>query len=577
MKTNGANGTRQNAATAGKRRPAKAAVCGVRCVRPTNHTRSIRRIADAVTVVSSIENIDTGTFKVELAFSDCTGRPKRCEVERSMLGDPKAITKFLLDRGADFPKGTDFATLMSAAKRHRRVTSRNGWHGTDTFVLPHATIGKSQALTYAGPASGTRGTTNGTLSEWKSSLSDLLARSSYLTFGTALAFAAPLAALLEVEETAAFHLFGQSNAGKTLVAKVAHSVTGRAKETDLVGFDQADKALNDVMYHHHGTLLVMNEMKNDSGGAARTLPKLSHTLTSGLGRNRSEFASRDPALRLHHWCVFGLTTMETSLEALAAKGRDSGEQARHIDVPVPSRDLGGIFDRLGRRDDVRRTASRLAKLAVNAVDENYGVAFPTFIEFLMASKEKALTRFQHNVVRFVDHCAISDDAWERRIATKFGYVYAAGLAAIRAGVLPCTRRQMVQSCRTLYRAARASLPTLEQQAKVDITEIRNLVFDDDRVPRIENGKAAPEGFANCLGFRRQLPLHGDVACLRPVELKQVLGSEAKYRELVATLKSKNAIVGWSKKTPTTAREVKGCGRSRYLTLKISSLYPAEES
>ncbi|MER9002217.1 MULTISPECIES: DUF927 domain-containing protein [unclassified Mesorhizobium] len=573
MKTN-ANYNRIKAKNASKRRPTKTAVCGVRGVRSASHAPSVRRVADAVTVVAAIENIDTGTFKIELAFSDCTGEPKRCEVERSMLGDPRAITRFLLDRGAIFPTGTDFPSLMSAAKRHRRVTSRIGWHGTDTFVLPRATIGKDLALIYAGSATGTRGMTAGTLPKWKSSLSDLLSRSSYLTFGVALAFAAPLAALLDLEETAAFHLFGESNSGKTLVAKVANSVTGRARERDLVGFDQADAALNDVMFDHHSTLLVMNEMKTDSGGAARTLPKLSHTLTSGLGRNRSEFASRDRSLQLRHWCIFGLTTMEKSLENLTNNARDNGERARHIDVPVPPRDQGGIFDRLGGGGQIGDDARAMAELVVTAINDNYGVAFPPFVESIMASRDKTLKRFQRNVAMFVDRCAISDDAWERRIAIKFGYVYAAGIAAIRAGVLPCTRAQMVYSCRKLYRVSRRSLTAIETEVKVDMEVFRKMVCDDKRVPRIENGNVAPEGFETCLGFRRRLDLHGDVACLRPVELKKVMGSEAKYRELLSILKSKNAIVGCSNKTPTTAREVKGCGRSRYLTLKIASLDPA---
>ena len=45
-----------------------------------------------------------------------------------------------------------------------------------------------------------------------------------------LSFTAPIAALLDLEETAVFHAFGESNAGKTLMQKVAASVLGRAGE-----------------------------------------------------------------------------------------------------------------------------------------------------------------------------------------------------------------------------------------------------------------------------------------------------------------------------------------------------------
>lgn len=581
-----------------RRSAATSAVCGVQSSRPapvrdkphTAHrqkregaeqTAPARDATPAVRVATLVENIDSETFQVELEFTDVDGLRKRWCFPRSALQTPSNLQKLLVDKGAVIPQSARhvLGSLQDIVPDSRRkVTGRAGWHGQDSFVLPRATLGNDKLLSFNGPSGdgeSFRGLTKGTLKDWQTGLHEPLASSSYLTFVTALSFAAPIGALLDLEETAVFHTFGPSNTGKTLVQKVAASVLGRAKELDLISFNQTRAGSHDVMALWNGTLLTLNEMKTAeaTNELKSYLVDLAHVLTSGAGRNRSNFSKRDPDLALKTWKAFGITNKEHSLESMASGKRDMGERARYIDVPVPLVSRGGIFDRVGCANDILPEKTRdLAELVARTIDNNYGVAFPRFVAFVIKRRVTVLRRFEKNVNRFVETYA-PDDNWERRFARKFGYACAGGLAAVDAGVMPCSGRDVITSSRKLYRAARACFTGDADLKAAAIDKLLGCISDDRIFPRVEKDERVPDGFAKeSWGFRRAYPKLGDCLAVKSEHLRQQAGTEEAFHGVMADLKRAGAHVpGRDKGRLTQIRELKGGGRRRYVLLRLPVL------
>jgi hypothetical protein len=524
-----------------------------------------------------IEDIDTGTFLVELEFTAVDGTRRSCRIPRGDLRSPADVEKLLLNKGARLPSSARLvlkALENGLSQVTQKVTARTGWHG-DNFVLPRATLGSDPALTFHPPDNqSTRGLTKGTLAEWRRGIRRALKSSSYLTFVMGVNFAAPLAARVDLEETAVVHTSGESGAGKTLLQKVAVSTVGRAKEKDLVSFNQTKVGSEDVMAAWNGTLIAMNEMKtaeatNDLKSYRVTL---AHVLTSGVGRNRSNYSKRDPDLALKTWTAFGITNKEQSLESMASGEREMGERARYIDVVVPPVKKGGIFDRLGDSEEsVPNVARTLAKRLTVTIENNYGVAFPPFINYVVGNPAAVLSQFVIEGEKFAHKYAPGDN-WERRFAMKFGVGAAGALAAVRAGILPCSEKHVIRSVLKVYREARALFVRSSAPGTNALNKLLGAIGDDRLFPRVERSARVPKNFATVLGFRRTYPTLGDCLAISSNRLRTLAGTEKAFNGLLAELKRRGAHVrGKDKLGLTTICELRGGGRRRYILLRVEVL------
>ena len=542
--------------------------------------------ASAVSVIEFIEDIDFPAYSsspsidVVLRFRHYNGRDETLRLPRSELASPSKLIPRLIDKGAALSSSDKdaLANLESQIPLARRkVTRETGWRNAfSCFVLPRRTIGQDRSLTFdldslMEPSH--RGSARGSLKAWKSELEEPFAASSYLVFAAALAFAAPVVALLQIDETAVFHVFGESNAGKTLMLRAAESALGRASEDDLIRFNQTHAAFNDVISRYTGTLAPMNEMKTvASADLRKMLVNIAHVVTSGSGQNRSNYAKRDRELRLKKWHVIGMTNMEQSLDALMSGKRDAGERARHVDVPVPSVGEGGIFDRATKMKGRPRNASTLAQQVERAIEHNYGVAFPAFLSFLIRYRGTSKPRFQKDTETFIKKCAVAGGAWEERFARKFAFAYAGGRVAIRAGVLPVSERQLAHSCRSLYKRARASFTTPSEQAAKAMDELLGSLDDGRRFPVLEKSSVlSPDLASSCWGVRRTLPRLGPCLVVRPEHFQRLAGSDEAKKLMLAELASGNAYVPGHNGKSTRSVELKGMGRNRHLVFVMAAL------
>lgn len=529
-----------------------------------------------VRLVASIKNVTTGLFFVELEYFDLNGSIKRSIEPRSILDSVPKLRKSLLDLGAILSAKTNLADLTKASPPIRAVTHQTGFHGDELFVLPKRTYGDAErSLTYQAEGQDTsrRGESQGTLKQWLAGIKGPLNASSFLCLAAGTAFAAPLASLIAVEETAVTHVNGISATGKTLMAKFGESIMGPSAESNLTTLNRTARALNDQIAAHDGTMININELKNNDGKLKAFLPMLSHVLTSGTGFDRADVAKRgNRDLRQKRWTVMGITSMERSIDSVMNGKRDMGERVRHIDLPVPPRHRGGIFDQTGLRPaaKARARAGELAAELAAAIEANYGVAFAAFIEHVLNNRRSVAKRFGDLSECFVELVAASGDPWDRRLARKFGYMYAGAVIAIDAGVLPLDQKLCVRMFRKMYRKARGVFQTPDEQAKKVIEQLIEAAGDGTNFPIIAKGKAAPSLYDDCRGFRRKSASGLELAVKGQV-FREWCNSADVRALVVERLKKANALQSGHSAADTRLIQMEGAGRHRYYLIDVGRL------
>lgn len=535
-------------------------------------------MAHGIRITTLVDNVDTGEAQVELGFPKVDGTEGNLRLARSTLIDTRRLQKELLDKGAKLT-GLNLSDLIDRpAERRLSVSGTTGWRGNTAFVLPNVTIGQPQVVFDPGALAMSPspvGSCGGSVEAWTKALRPALRRSSFLTMFTGLAFAAPLAALIGVEETAVFHAHGESGVGKTLLAKLIASVAGRALEKDLMSFNATSAAMDDVLARGNGMLVPLNEMKladTVSGAEQKNLSAFGHVVTSGVGRVRSAHARQSPDLAQRRWTAFALTNGEKSLGARFGGGRDAGEQARFIDVPIPRRKKGGIFDRYAPYQDAEEGAAALARKVEDAIAFNYGAAFVAFIEHVIGDPEAAAKRFATNVDEFVSRVAPAD-SWERRFARKFAYAYAGGMEALLAKTMPARGPLIRRSCVKLYKLARNQLVSDQEQADRALSRLAEIDGSNARFPIVERGVRAPDNFnSTCWGMQRTMPGIGACIGIRSQRLLQWAGTRAALSVLMDRLKAGGAHVpGTDKARLTKIVEILGVKKRRYVVLRVAAV------
>jgi hypothetical protein len=165
-------------------------------------------------------------------------------------------------------------------------------------------------------------------------------------------------------------------------------------------------------------MLVLEEIDRSSGAEAerrRHVRQVGHTLAAGVGRRRSARATQDSSLANLYWTFFSLWSGEYPLDAdFLGEARRRGEIVRLIEIPVPNRNKGGIFDRM---ETTELSSGELAKAVEDAVRNNYGHAIRAFLERLVADREGYTDRAATLVERFVRKVGAQSDRKRHEAST----------------------------------------------------------------------------------------------------------------------------------------------------------------
>ena len=312
-----------------------------------------------------------------------------------------------------------------------------------------------------------------------------------------------------------------------MVARACQSVFARARKNDLATYDLSGPARDDLCFERNDGVVILDEEGRLKGAPAEKrahLKEFAYAVASGVGRKRAKSVqSNMPDLT---WVCLGLTTAEVPLEDADTRQRAGGERLRHIDIPIPKREQGGIFDRLGGQRIGKRAAVSALRVE-RTVAVNFGRALRRYAQWLVDDPEGAGQRAREIVEAFVAKCGAVGDSWEARFARKFGIVLAGMILASEARVAPWREKQARRAVARVYRAARGAVVTVEENAKEVIAAFRDGLARG-RFP--DEGKGgdlptiAPEG---PWGVSRRHKRLGDVVAVDPAQFARIVGSEAR--------------------------------------------------
>lgn len=291
-----------------------------------------------------------------------------------------------------------------------------------------------------------------TLKLWKMNVAPYALHSSRIMLALCCGFSGFLLKLSGMEG-GGFHLWGMSSIGKTSSAYMLASLAGSPKDV-VVLWNNTDKGLEEIAVAHNDSYLVLDESKlldKDVLAAAKIMQNRVYTLSGGKGKTRSAIYENKVA----EWQVSIFSTGECSLQQLAASGnveRLEGENVRVIDVNADAGAEMGIFESL---PDGIKSSNELVHAIKDATHRYYGSAKPAFLKRLVADiqddRESVKRKLEKGIEFFLNkHQVDRNSGIQVRIAKRFAIAYVAGSMAVKYGVLPFTKQDVMKGISTCY-------------------------------------------------------------------------------------------------------------------------------
>lgn len=393
----------------------------------------------------------------------CIGdRKGSATLPRSMGASTSRLASELSGKGAALPhdKRACEAWLSSLIKALPRrigtLAGATGWHGR-SFLLGPELIGASDVPVILRPTVSQQGGwlsgKTGNFEDWRSRVAKPAAGSSYASFAIMHALAAPLYKFAGLPEGAIFNFSAPSSVGKTTALKVGASVSG--DPNILTDWNATLRGLQERAAAHSGLQLILDDtetIRPHERDVLQTLLSVTHKLTSGTSTDYAE--SVQATQRPLHWTCWAISTsprgIDSAFEA-AGRPRSESDRVRLIDIPVRKATGGGIWDRCSSADvPMAERSERLGK----ACQANYGYPLREWLEYVVDHQDDMGDEIQRHIQRFVAKLCPHAGGVERRIARKFGLIYAAGRIATDQGLLPWDESHALKVAGKLFRRAR---------------------------------------------------------------------------------------------------------------------------
>jgi putative DNA primase/helicase len=365
--------------------------------------------------------------------------PKRLIVKTQDIND------VLLDLGQKVPiypreqKHLQNFLMQACPPKRMRCVDKAGWHG-EQYIFPDGNvIGSSKDGEGVYPLNDIcpRGVeVRGTLEEWQKNVLQLCLGNSRLIFSIGTAFAA---LCLIDEDSGGFNFKGRSSIGKTKCLRVAISVIGSRDYQR--SWKTTSNGLEGVCALHNDSLLPLDEFGQQDAAEAG---EIAYMVASGIGKQR---ASRDGSARdPRTWRVLVLSTGETGLEAHMREGRKkvrAGQLARITDIPADACKGFGCFENVHHLGE-----------GGNLCCQYYGTAARAFVQKIIDyGVEKSRRDIRYTADEFVAEVARNHDGQVKRVARRFGLVYAALFLATKLDVTPgLADEDSKEAVKTCYKA-----------------------------------------------------------------------------------------------------------------------------
>jgi hypothetical protein len=176
---------------------------------------------------------------------------------------------------------------------------------------------------------------------------------------------------------------------------------------------------------------------------------------------------------------------------------------RLVEIPVPRRKKGGVFDRM---EGIELSTAELAKRVEHTARSNFGHPIRAFLKCLVEDPETYKKKAQTLVDKFICKVGAQTDPWTRRFATKFAVVYAAACIAAEMKIAPWSRKHAFSCIARLYRRALNVVATPEEALADLLQRLAKNAASKKRFPVLKKGMALAEGASKAAwGFRRKTP------------------------------------------------------------------------
>ncbi|WP_214730081.1 DUF927 domain-containing protein [Exiguobacterium sp. s168] len=330
-----------------------------------------------------LTNEQDGQEYWEIGFQTVRGRYITVTVPRAKMATKKGAIEELSRYGFDVKESTardvidylhDYDAANAEALPTQKFLERFGWtEDFESFVIGSDVIGR-QDITYQAPGDGEKQLaeafrTRGTLDDWKA-LIPLLSGRNWALFKLFQAFLPPLLPILETNGYT-FSNHGESSQGKTLSDSIAGSVWGNINY-NANGESLIVQGMNITSDKLEKTLSMMRHIPVFLQDVHETRPEVIvnaiHNVELGKAKGRGHNSNGSQASRTIKTVLF--LTSEAPLSSMSENG---GVFARAIEFS------GSAF---------QKHSPVFKEQVMTIIFENYGHAGRTFVEHLLANRER---------------------------------------------------------------------------------------------------------------------------------------------------------------------------------------------
>ena len=462
----------------------------------------------------------TGQYDIEIRFRTRGRKRDTIIMSARDRSEFEKIRRELCARDARLPDdrkaSTEFVEklLRATPKQAVEVVSKPGFRdGATGFVMPARMYGTAEGRfvwddDFSDPAFGE---IKGELPQYSEGVLEPALSSPFLSFAILISLATPLISYVEqkdgrgklLPEGAIFHFAADSSSGKTLCARVTQSVFGSPEV--LMDYKSSPRGVAEACYGRNDLVVVLDDTESGALDDHEVLNKMTlygQRLPSGRSKAIAKSAAKSgfPAMT---WFSFGVSTgPETQFELAQRLGKKRhGQRVRFLDLPIPPSARGGIYARvMGEAQLDVKNPSDLIKKIETAISQNHGVLMDAWIHFLLSDDHSE--RIRKMVDKFVEMTAGGEHGLEARFARKFGVIYAAGLLAVKAGLLPWSTDWVTQVVRYCYHLARNTRDPDARAVETALKAIARALKIKGRFPRHDpKQRRTPEMPNSALGLR----------------------------------------------------------------------------
>lgn len=387
-----------------------------------------------------------------------------------LSGDSTLMREFFLNGGVVIPTNRRarglFSEYFSKSKPLCKLecVSQIGWHN-GVFVLPDVNIPKANHLilqrhdTQKLPFQ-----VSGTLEQWKEHIGQYVSGNSRLVLAVCTAFAVPLIRVLN-EESGGFHLRGSSSVGKSTALEVAASVWGGGETPYIQTWRSTSNGLEAIAETRNDALLCLDELGQAN---ARDVGEAIYMIANRQGKIRAN--ARGGMRQQSVWRSLFLSTGEISLDAKLQEDRkvaQAGQAVRLVDIPADAEKGLGLFE------DLHGFANgdAFSRYLKDRSRQYFGAPIRAFLERITPIYRENLEgdiRLAKNA--FLTQITGDVDGQVRRVAGRFGLLYAAGKLALNNDILPIEEKNLLRDlslCFTAWIENRGTAGSLELQQGVE--------------------------------------------------------------------------------------------------------------